>query len=48
MKKSCINCKWLYIKDFIYGICDCPDSEKTIVKPNSTCKYFVQKEKQKR
>lgn len=42
--KNCFNCKWLYIKDFITGVC-----EKTnkIVQPDQTCENHTLEVKEK-
>ena len=42
-EKTWFNCKWLYIKDFITGICDKPKSRR-VVKPNDTCELWEERE----
>lgn len=40
MKKCCCTCKWLYIKDFVTGICDNDKSDAKIVNPSDTCENW--------
>ena len=37
---TCKTCKYLYIKDFIVGVCDNEDSDKNVVQPDDSCEYW--------
>lgn len=39
----CLNCKYLYVKDFITGTCDNGNSDKGVVKPDDSCKHWEDK-----
>ena len=42
VRDCCCNCKHLYVKDFIYGICENARGPVGIRKPNDVCEYWEQ------
>lgn len=44
MKKCCCTCRWLYIKDFITGVCNNEKSNCTVISPSNTCEYWEKHE----
>ena len=42
VKKYCSTCMYLYVKDFIYGICENARGPVGIRKPNDVCEYWEQ------
>ena len=38
--RCCRTCKWLYIKDFVTGLCDNPETSIAVVQPYDTCEKW--------
>lgn len=40
---SCKTCVWLYIKDFVFGICTNPNTLHSMVNPEESCSQWKER-----